>query len=83
MKKSLVLENEYAHLVNALPYIDEEPDPKFKDKLNSMIKEEMRGMPKRDYLERLQIPQTPYIDSEFMQKEMQRVQNGERLDAID
>jgi len=51
--KYLVFDNEHSHLVNALPYLDEKPDadPTLKDKVTSLIKQEMRSMQKdKDYL---------------------------------
>ena len=59
----LVFQNEYSHLVTALPYIDEKlDDPSYKDKVSDMIRQEMKTMDRsKDYLEKLQLPKLNHL----------------------
>jgi hypothetical protein len=95
----LVFNNENANLVTALPYIDEkieDVDVKYRERVTDLIRNEMRQMgAPRDYLEKLPLPNLTHIvsifhlfilskkESELIKSEMERVANGERLEAID
>jgi Breast carcinoma amplified sequence 2 (BCAS2) len=55
----LVFENENANLVTSLPYIDEDADPKYTDRVQELIRQEMQSMrPPRDYLTKIPLPET-------------------------
>ena len=64
----LVFDNEHAQLVTALPYIDEQmEDQGTKDRVTELIKQEMKALQKRDYLEKLPMPKLEHLESEFIQ----------------
>jgi hypothetical protein len=63
MPDYLVLQNEYSNLVTALPYLDAPIDDSSKMKVNELIKQEMKAMPRKDYLEKLPLPKLSQIVS--------------------
>lgn len=63
----LVFQNEYAHLVNSLSYIDAKIDEKDKVLVNEAIKQEMQRMPAdRDYLDKFPLPKLNYLVCRFI-----------------
>lgn len=91
MPNLLVFQNEYAHLVNSLPYIDEKISDTDKNKVNDLIKQEMIKMTQKDYLEKLPLPPCSvivshyqiiigYQNSDLIKNEMERIEKGEKLD---
>ena len=90
----LVFDNPHSELVTALPYIDEKVDEAYRDRVQGLIREEMRAMgSSRDYLSKLPLPALPHLvsltaltrakESDFVKGELERISNGERLQAID
>jgi pre-mRNA-splicing factor SPF27 len=81
----LYLENESYHLVDALPYIDTDygASADISMAVKRLIDEEMKSMPKKDYLEKLPLPPTPYMDESPIFKEAsERVATGTKMDVI-
>jgi hypothetical protein len=81
----LYLENESYHLVDALPYIDTDygASAEISMAVKRIIEEEMKSMPKKDYLEKLPLPKTPYMDESPMYKEAsERIVAGTKMDVI-
>eukprot|EP00347_Sterkiella_histriomuscorum_P013859 403363093 len=79
----LVLQNENANKVTALPYLDEKIDESYKKQVNELILQEMKAMDsKKDYLEKLPMPQFKHLESEFVKSELERVSKGIKLDSL-
>jgi pre-mRNA-splicing factor SPF27 len=81
----LYLENESYHLVDALPYIDTDygASAEISMAVQRVIEEEMKLMPKKDYLEKLPMPKTPYMDESPIYKEAAgRMATGTKMDVI-
>ena len=81
----LYLENESYHLVDALPYIDTDygASADISMAVKRLIDEEMKSMPKKDYLEKLPLPPTPYMDESPIFKEAsERIATGTKMDVI-
>merc|ERR1719191_381611 len=81
----LYLENESYHLVDALPYIDTDfgASAEISMAVQRVIQEEMKLMPKKDYLEKLPMPPTPYMNESPVFKEAsERMATGTKMDVI-
>jgi pre-mRNA-splicing factor SPF27 len=81
----LYLENESYHLVDALPYIDTDygASAEISMAVQRVIDEEMKSMPKKDYLAKLPLPATPHMDESPIFKEAaQRVATNKKMDVI-
>lgn len=83
--KLLYMENEHWSLVDALPYIDTHLDgsTEVRDRVKSLIEEEMAFFEPRDYLKSMPEPELPLLNSEVMRQEMARLEAGIPLQAVD
>eukprot|EP00919_Chromeraceae_sp_WS-2016_P010571 GHVR01024668.1.p1 GENE.GHVR01024668.1~~GHVR01024668.1.p1 ORF type:complete len:258 (-),score=91.21 GHVR01024668.1:41-814(-) len=82
--RNLYQDNEHWDLVDALPYVDAlTPEQTFQ--VQKLLDLEMQRLPKRDYLERLPLPDTPLLngDHPFFHKEIQRISGGVSLSPLD
>ena len=58
----LVFDNPHSELVTALPYIDEKVDEAYRDRVQGLIREEMRAMGTgHDYLAKLPLPALTHL----------------------
>ena len=72
-KVPLVYQNPLAQYVTNLPYIDEEPEPRFMNKASQMVQEEMRNMAETDYLQNMPVPDFEFESSDRLKKEYERI----------
>jgi hypothetical protein len=83
LDRPLYQENEYHHLVDALPYVDPVAN-ELQMEVKRLIEDEMKRMPKRDYLERLPAPPTSFLDTDpLVKEEMERVKGRQTPKQID
>ncbi|KAF8820314.1 hypothetical protein IE077_003296 [Cardiosporidium cionae] len=88
--RPLYMNNPYAHLVDALPYVDPLSSD-FEGEVKSLIEEEMQKITDEnngsipDYLTNLPLPLTPHFDDEtsLTYNELKRIAAGKPMDKLD
>lgn len=79
----LVYQHQSSHLVTSLPYIDEEANSQVMSQVQKLIQDEMKIMPKKDYLANLQLKKSKIEHSQYLNDEFERVKKGTVLDTVD
>lgn len=80
----LFMENEQYNLVDALPYIDTQlGSTEVAQQVKALIDEEMTHFDPRDYLSSLPAPELPFLSTEIMTKEFERLDAGQPLQGFD
>jgi len=79
----LVYQHNLSHLVTSLPYIDADIDSQAMAQAQKLIQDEMKIMPKKDYLANLRLKDFRSSASIYLESELERIKNGVTLDAVD
>ena len=79
----LVYQHPLSHLITSLPYADEETDSQVMSQVQRLIQDEMKIMPKKDYLASLQLKSLKNEESTILSNEFERVKKGIALNSID
>ncbi len=79
----LVYQHNLSHLVTSLPYIDGDTDSQAMAQAQKLIQDEMKIMPKKDYLANLRLKDYRSSASIYLESELERIKNGTSLNAVD